>query len=141
MGLSRASRLPRTSCLAERQGSRVTFKRLSSDAAPHVPAKEDAERTTGHDGHKKLASRKKSRKEVAQLRKVFDAWREYTVRKATGHTGRKWQNNEDGEPQPAVKPAMLTDSQIFSVTVSEYALPLTIESHGGASHQCSAVYY
>ena len=39
----------------------------------------------------------RSRKDKAQLRKVFDAWREYTVRKATGHTGRKWQNNEGRE--------------------------------------------
>ena len=31
------------------------------------------------------------------MRKVFDAWREHTVRKATGHTGRKWQNNESGQ--------------------------------------------
>jgi len=38
----------------------------------------------------------RSMQDLGHLRTAFDAWREFAVRRATGHTGRKWQKNEGG---------------------------------------------
>jgi hypothetical protein len=70
-----------------RFGSRVTFDRedLGTEARETSDAAASAEGEAG-----------RSMQDLGQLRAAFDAWREFAVRRATGHTGRKWQKNEGG---------------------------------------------
>ena len=54
--------------------------------------------------------------ELGKLRAAFDIWREFAVRRATGHTGRKWQNNEEGE-------GPTSNLRLFPASVAANLLP------------------
>lgn len=127
---------------AERQGSRVTFKRLESDTDTRLSGHGSMDRgmsaaDSEADGP---ISPPRNRKERVQLRKVFDAWREYTVRKSTGHTGRKWQNNEGGETLPPLYHILRFDCVSFCQRLNHLLLLGTIIEQSGDCHPSDRIF-
>ena len=78
---------------AGRKSSKVRFDRRSAEAAEAAAA----ESSEGEVDVRRRWPGSPSAKATATLRAVFDRWREYSVRRATGHTGRAWQSNDDGD--------------------------------------------